>query len=355
MMYWPLGTGSPGACRRSGMIMVTMTKKERIDAALKGEEVDRVPVSFWRHYYQQERDPSLLADALLAFQRDFQWDFVKVNPRASYHTEGWGNRYSYSDDPNSRPIEERHAVHSRDDWDNIAELDIWRTDALKQQLVLIELMKEGLQGENVYFLHTVFSPLAVAYALVGQSIERLVEAMENEAAELHGALKAITATFVKYVEATLDAGASGIFFSPTKLASLDMMTPRQYDHFGTPYDLQLLAAAAGRPGFNLLHLCGENILFEKLRSYPVDAVSWDPTLPGNPGLREGREISGKMLVGGLSNSALQGGRPGVVAAEVTKIIEETGGRGLVIAPGCTFRPNTPREILDAALDARDNR
>ena len=62
-----------------------MTKIERINAALKGEEVDAVPVSFWRHFYHQERDPGLLADALLAFQREYEWDFMKVNPRASYH------------------------------------------------------------------------------------------------------------------------------------------------------------------------------------------------------------------------------------------------------------------------------
>ncbi len=333
--------------------METMTKMERIDAALKGGEVDRVPISFWRHFYQQERSPSLLADALLAFQREYQWDFVKVNPRASYHTEGWGNYYEYSDDPHKAPVQKQHAVHSKDDWAKIAELDIWKTEALKQQLLLIELMKEGLQEENVYFLQTVFSPLAVAYRLAGHSRERLAQAMEEEAEELKGALEAITTTFIKYVEATMNAGASGIFFSPTRLASPDMMTPEQYDRFGTPYDLRVLAAAAGRPGFNLLHLCGDHVFLERLRSYPVDAMSWDSTLPGNPTLREGREMSGKMAVGGLSGAALTSGRPEMVAEEVARGIAETGGRGIVIAPGCVFPTTTPREILDAALAAVD--
>ncbi|HEX2924062.1 MAG TPA: uroporphyrinogen decarboxylase family protein [Chloroflexota bacterium] len=335
--------------------METMTKMERIDAALKGEEVDRVPISFWRHFYQQERNPSLLADAMLAFQRDYEWDFVKVNPRASYHTEGWGNYYEYSDDPHRPPVRKRHAVHVEEDWARIAELDIWKTDALKQQLVLIELMKEGLQGENVYFLHTIFSPLAVAYRLAGHSKERLAQAMESEPEELKGALEAITNTFVKYVEATLNAGASGDFYSPSKLASADTMTPEQYDRFGIPYDLRVLAAAADRTGFNLLHLCGDHIFLEKLKSYPVDAISWDPTLSGNPELREGRQMSGKMVVGGLSDAVLASGKPEMVAEAVAREIAETGGRGIVIAPGCVLPTNIPVEMLDAALAALDGR
>lgn len=333
--------------------MRSMTKRERIDAALKGEPVDLVPISFWRHFYLQERDAGLLADALLAFQREFQWDFVKVNPRASYHTEAWGNRYRYTDDPHTAPTRVNHVVHHKEDWAKIGVLDIWKSDPLEQQLVLLELMKEGLQEENVYFLQTVFSPLAIAYRLAGHSKDGLVQAMEGESKELHAALEAITETFTGFAKACIDLGASGIFFAPTKLASADVMTEQQYQEFGTPYDLQLLAAVKDRPGFNLLHLCGDNVFFDRLMNYPVDAISWDATLPGNPSLREGRARSGKMVVGGVSHTrTLESGSAQQVAQEVARGIEETGGRGCVIAPGCTFPTTARRELLEAALEAR---
>lgn len=334
--------------------MARMTKKERIDAALKGEPVDLVPISFWRHFYLQERDAGLLADALLAFQREFQWDFIKVNPRASYHTEAWGNRYQYTDDPHTAPHRVSHVVHTKEDWSKIGVLDVWKSEPLKQQLVLLELMKEGLQEENVYFLQTVFSPLAIAYRLAGHSKERLAQAMEQESKELHGALEAITETFTGFTKACIDVGASGIFYAPTKLTSADMVTETQYREFGAPYDLQLLATVKDRPGFNLLHLCGDNVYFDHFVSYPVDALSWDTTLPGNPSLREGRAKSGKMVVGGVSHTrTLETGSPEQVAQEVARGIEETGGRGYVIAPGCTFPTTTKRELLEAVLDARD--
>lgn len=333
--------------------MRSMTKIERIDAALKGQAVDLVPISFWRHFHLQERDAGLLADALLAYQREYQWDFVKVNPRASYHAEAWGNRYSYSDDPHTPPTRVSHVVHSGGDWAKIGVLDVFGSDPLKQQLVLLELMKEGLQDENVYFLQTVFSPLAVAYRLAGHSKERLAQAMEQEGKELHAALEAIAESLTNYVGACIDAGASGIFFSPTRLASSDVMTEQQYEEYGAPYDLQLLAAVKDRPGFNLLHLCGDNVFFQKLMGYPVDAISWDATLPGNPSLREGKERSGKMVVGGVSHThTLETGSAELVAQEVARGIEQTGGRGYVIGPGCVYSTRVKREMLEAALEAR---
>jgi len=334
--------------------MPSMTKIERMNAAVKGEATDKVPISFWRHFFLQERDATMLADALLAFQREYQWDFMKVNPRASYHVEDWGNRYAYTDDPHTSPTLVSHVVHSREDWARIGVLDIWRSEALKQQLLLLELIKEGLQDENVYFLQTIFSPLSIAFRLAGHSGERLIHAMQNEAKELHAALEAITETYTEYAEACLQVGASGIFFATTKLSSADMVTEEQYEQFGTPYDLRVLDAIQGRPGFNLLHMCGDRIFFDRLQRYPVDGLSWDATLPGNPTLKDGKEKSGKMVVGGISQTAtLATGTPEQVAGEVARGIEQTGGRGYVIAPGCTYPTTTRKEMLDAALRARD--
>jgi len=40
------------------------------------------------------------------------------------------------------------------------------------------------------------------------------------------------------------------------------MTEEQYEQFGVPYDLRVLSAVQGRPGFNLLHLCADNVFFD---------------------------------------------------------------------------------------------
>ena len=51
-----------------------MTKRERVQAALAGRPVDRLPVSFWRHFPDLDLDPGRLATALLEFHRRFDLD-----------------------------------------------------------------------------------------------------------------------------------------------------------------------------------------------------------------------------------------------------------------------------------------
>jgi uroporphyrinogen-III decarboxylase len=40
-----------------------MTKRERVDAALAGGPVDRIPISLWRHLPDIDLDPTALAEA----------------------------------------------------------------------------------------------------------------------------------------------------------------------------------------------------------------------------------------------------------------------------------------------------
>src|SRR5687767_12747926 len=75
--------------------MSQLSKRERVEAALQGDDVDRVPVSAWRHFVPEERHRETLARVSLKHFHDFDWDWLKVNPRATYYAEAWGNRYNY--------------------------------------------------------------------------------------------------------------------------------------------------------------------------------------------------------------------------------------------------------------------
>lgn len=72
-----------------------MNKHERVAAALAGHEIDRPPVGTWRHFVGREANACDLAAAMVEFQRTYDWDWVKVNPRATYFAEAWGNIYDF--------------------------------------------------------------------------------------------------------------------------------------------------------------------------------------------------------------------------------------------------------------------
>ncbi|HJM37074.1 MAG TPA: uroporphyrinogen decarboxylase family protein, partial [Dehalococcoidales bacterium] len=140
-----------------------MTHWERVRAALKGECIDRLPISMWRHFFARETSADLLAEAMLGFQNRFDWDFMKINPRASYHVEDWGVKTAYDGDSSPRVVET--PVKTPDDWLRLKVLDV-NQGVLKEHLTSLELIAHGLKGE-LPFIMTMFTPLSIAGWLTG--------------------------------------------------------------------------------------------------------------------------------------------------------------------------------------------
>ncbi len=324
-----------------------MNKIERVNAALRGEPVDRVPASMWGHDYLREWSPEGLAEAMLENYRTYDWDYMKVNPRASYHVEDWGARLRPSGDANKGPIFEYIPVQEQGDWRRLRPLDP-NKGALGEQLQALRLIANELKGE-AYFIHTIFSPLSIAKYLAGNRFEPVQTSIEDNPGALRQALEVITQTFLEYIHATLETGASGIFFATTGWASTDKLTEDQYRTFGIDYDLRVLEACKGA-SFNVLHNCGEHIMFDLLADYPVQAISWAATLPSNPNLAEGKSRTRKAVMGGISEkTTLPNGSPQQVADEAHAAIQLTEGTRFLLAPGCSIPPWTPKANLEAIV------
>jgi uroporphyrinogen decarboxylase len=291
---------------------------------------------------------------MLTNYRIYDWDFMKVNPRASYHVEDWGAVLERSKDPDHGHKFLQAPVRYPEDWRKLRALEPDR-GVLGEMLAALRLIRAGLKDET-HFIMTIFSPLSVAKYLAGNQPGPVRASIAGHRRALESALDTITSVFCQFALACLEAGAGGIFFATTGWASRDQLRQDEYRTFGIPYDLRVLEAVAGRAPFNVLHNCGENIYFDLLAGYPVEAISWAATLPGNPALGEGRERSGKAVMGGVNEkTTLPEGKPEGVAAEVAAAIAQTGGRGLLVAPGCSIPPKTPRANLEAAAAAARSR
>src|SRR6266550_8223237 len=75
---------------------MAMTKRARVLAALRGDHVDRVPLSFWLHNFVTENSAAGLTAETLRLARTFDWDFLKPQSRAQCFAEMWGLRYAPS-------------------------------------------------------------------------------------------------------------------------------------------------------------------------------------------------------------------------------------------------------------------
>lgn len=342
--------------------MTQFSKRERVDAALKGELLDRVPVSAWRHFIPDELSPETLAQASLKHFNAYDWDWLKVNPRATYYAEAWGNRYDYTHYDNVIPRWLGGPILIPADLEKIEEVPATE-GVFAEQLELIQHIRLGING--AHFLQTVFSPLSVLSFLVGRPADDTAEAavqsqysglkryLHENPTGAHAALKNIAATLGKYAAAALDAGASGLFFAIVKLARQNILTEAEFAEFGKPYDLQVLQAVQGAP-FNLLHTCGPKVYFDAVTDYPVHAINWAAIGQHNPSIGEAARKTTKALVGGVDElGALQIGTPEAVTREALDAIQSTGGRRLLLTPGCGTSLTVPSENLHALRRAAD--
>lgn len=328
-------------------MIIEMTHWERVRAALKGEDVDRIPVSMWRHFFSKETSAESLAEGMLSFQNRFDWDFMKVNPRASYHVEDWGVKTKYNGDTLPQVVET--PVKTPDDWLKLKVLDI-NKGVLKEHLVSLELIARGLKGK-LPFIMTVFTPLSIASRLVSSEEEFLGHLRENTYKVNH-ALEVITETITNFSKACLERGASGLFYATTSWATSDHLTEKEYRKFARPYELKLLTALPPAE-FNVLHICRHHNFLHLVKDYQVQAFSWDPRGVGNPSLVEGgRMVGGRAVIGGIAqDKSLVEATPMQLAAEVTGMRVAMGKKGWMLGPGCTFPPETPEANLQAIRDA----
>ncbi len=325
-----------------------LTHKERVKRVLEGREVDRPVVSAWRHFFDKENTKPDLVKSMIGFQRKYDWDFIKINSRASYHVEDWGMRFRYSNDSMVKPSPEIYPVAEKSDWEKIKPLD-WRSGALGETL---NAGKEILAqtGSEVFCLPTIFSPLSIAGDLIKDE-GRFIEMMHEAPDDLHKTLESITATFSGYVGEFMQIGMAGIFFATTEWASRDRITEEQYLEFGRPYDLRVLQAA-GSGIFNVVHVCKANNMLPLFRDYPVPVLSWNPFEAGNLSIHQAAQITDKIFLTGIDqNGVLINGSEDQIRSQIENSFRDSPPGRLMIGPGCAVKVNTPDENLFALSNA----
>ena len=331
--------------------MKQMNKWERIEAVLHGQEVDRIPMGFWRHFFLQEWAPRRLAELTLSFHQQFDTDLVKLTPSGIYPLQDWGPTIRFGRDDYTGPEYVEAAVLSAEEWANLPRLDVTK-GSWGRELETIHHLAKALD-DTAPLLMTIYSPLTIASFLCWDrnGRDRVTQDLQDAPRQLHAGLATIREVVMDYAAACLDAGATGLFFA-TNMSSYDALTGAEYQEFGVTYDLPILESVAGRSRVTMLHICRKNIMFDLLAGYPVDAIHWADRA-GPPTLAEARRLTGKALSGGLAVQTLLKGTEEEVMAEAREAIAQTGGRSFILGAGCVINTRTPAENLYAARHASE--
>lgn len=303
------------------------THKERIQGSMKGEVIDRPPVALWRHFPVDDQSPGTLAAATLHFQRNYDFDLVKVTPASSFCLKDWGVEDEWKGHTEGTRDYTKRVIHGPKDWERLPALDP-TSRHLAAQLDCLRMIRSELNAETP-LLQTVFSPLAQAKNLAGS--ETLLTHLRLHPEAVMKGLAVIAETTRRFVEACLDTGIDGVFYA-IQHAQGSLMTLEEYKEFGLPNDLDALEPAQGL-WCNLLHLHGHDVYFSLLSHLNFPIVNWHDR-ETFPSLKEAQGLYSGVVCGGMRQDSLVFGDQAEVRNEAADAIQQTDGKRFILGTGC---------------------
>lgn len=292
---------------------------------------------------------------MIAFQRRYDWDFVKINPRAVYYHEAWGNQYDYSKYNDIMPSLVKKAIHEIGDLKKIADTD-GKGGVFAEQLDAIRFVVEAL-GAEVPIFQTIFTPISILLNLCGgRSLGRyreaprdeslLIKFIETDREVVHAALGAIARTFASYAEGVVQAGADGVFYAALGMARTGYLTETEWKEFVRPYDMIVLSAL--EPVKKIVHTCGIRSNPEWFVEYPVDVIHWAESAPGNPTLKGSAAwLQGKIAMGGVDERLFGEGKAVEIGLAARITIEKMKDQPFLLTPDCSVSIHTRDDELKA--------
>ena len=308
----------------SSLASTPLSRKERVDRALRGEEVDRPPFSLWHHY--KRPTAQLEAQDHLAFHRTYDTDFVKVMNDFDYPRSTTGKWY---------------------------ELQTLQTP-YPEQLKTLELIRDGLHGD-AYFIDTLYGPYMTAMLLLaaepefagkGNSQDRTevinsIHTFQKEnTAAWEAMMEAITQSTVNHIHSSQAIGCSGtlvsIFNATSKFGSVS-----DYERYSRPYDKRVLAALADSK-LTLLHLHTlERPYLDQFKDFSAPVINYSVKTSGIP-VAEVRKVYSQAIAGGVDEVDFDKLTTTEIRKQWTRAREQAGSK-YIITPGCS--------VPDASTDA----
>lgn len=303
------------------------THKERIQAAMHGELIDRPPVALWRHFPVDDQSPELLADSHLHYQQNYDFDLLKVTPASSFCLKDWGVEDEWAGSTEGTRGYSKRVIHEASDWEKLIVLPP-TSPHLAGQLECLRSIRARLNSDTP-LLQTIFSPLAQAKNLAGNDL--LLEHLHKYPESVKKGFETIAQTTRLFIEACISIGIDGIFYA-VQHAQRQYLSYEEYKTLGLIYDKETIKPAQTL-WCNMLHLHGDEIHFELANDLPFQVVNWHDR-ESYPSLTEAQSLFKGVMCGGMRQDTLVYQDQTEVQREAADAIQQTGGRRFLLGTGC---------------------
>lgn len=311
-----------------------MTKRERIETVMNGEEPDVVPAGFWFHY-RPDYTVEQMIEAHMDLFRSTDMDVIKIMPDFPYALTG--------------------EIHSWENWSNIAVKGTDCEEFGKMAAVIRGIRKEA--GNDVMIFQTMFGPFKAASIQYTDPV--LMRYSREYPEEVIKGVNRLAEGLAVWAKGFLDAGADGIYYS-AQFSEPGRFSKEEWEKLVKPSDLYVLNAVKEQGGKTILHICGEpeyqfrtNVAY--FSDYPGDIVNWSVKDNGIS-LQEGYELFHRPVLGGMNNKGnILTGPIRKIEEEADQVISSFGTKGFMLGADCTIQgKGISKVFIHAAVEAAHN-
>lgn len=335
-----------------------MTPKERRQALLSGQELDRLPIEFThnsivsklngQNYLQGQASADSIADQEIALYQRYCYDHLNVDYGLNGLGRALGSRLL--DFPDSAPAVDHYACASIDE---VLELSFSNAEITKDPNLFKlyqachKMVKVLGPGAIVQF--EIPGPLTALTSLM--EAEYVLRALRRQPDQIHQALRIITDLFKKMIEPFAELGV--YFWISDPVASTSLISPKQFKIFCQPYLTDLVAHMHACQSSVILHICGNTVkILDDIISIGVDIFSLDEIV--DLSLAKDHLGHSVCLLGNVAPvKTIYQGTPSDIREEVDDCFTKAwdSSKGFIIGPGCGIPYATSEKNIEVYLSA----
>lgn len=337
--------------------MNEMTSLQRVQAVMRGEVPDRLPVipqnflfcAFTAGYHigQINRNPAKMADSHRVCQEKYGYDGCVIDVDDATMAEACGARVIYRDE-NVATVDEHHPIlNDLRDIDNLHMPNPYKDGRIPLWLETTQRLMEKI-GDHVFIMGRADQgPFSLLSLLRGTENFMMDLITEDEATIFH-AMEWATRAHTAFAKAQLAAGAHASSMGDA-YASPNLISPDMYVKFALPYEKKATEQLADTGKPYSVHICGNtSSIIKQMGSIgcQILEVDWQMDL----GLARKLIDEKTILMGNVNPSdPLVLGTPEAVSDLVRKCIDATKGIRYIISSGCAMGENTKPENMEALI------
>lgn len=318
-----------------------MTKKERVIAAIRGQETDVAPCGFSLHFPKEEAYGDRAVEAHLRFFEETDTDILKIM--------------------NENLVPYMGEINQGSDYRLVGEMTM-EDPFMKAQTQLTEKILKRCD-RDAFILGTLHGVTASAIhplekmdpsASYDQVREKLCHLLREDTRTVLDGMQRITDVMCRLAETYIKMGVDGIYYAALG-GETRFFTDEEFAAWIRPFDLQIMKTVKDAGGYCFLHICKDQLNMERYRGYGeyADVVNWG-VYEAPYSLEEGRRLfPGTAIMGGMANRSgvLADGPAEAVRQEVHRILEDFGKTGFILGADCTLATEQDMDLLKAAVRA----